>query len=103
MSLIPSYPCAWITVNSDWNAIAGPTLIRNKPTAQAHISDSSANAATNAPTNLNTVSTVLGTLVGEVNATNTKLNDVSTKYNDLSTKFNTLLSHLETQGLQLTS
>jgi len=46
-------------------------------------------AATNAPTNLNVLTTLLGTLTGEVNATNAK-------QNDLATKFNTLVSELQT-------
>jgi hypothetical protein len=62
------------------------------PPAAEHIAD----AATNAPTNLNTITTLLGVLTGEVNAANER-------YNDLATKFNTLLSHLETQNLQASS
>lgn len=58
----------------------------------AHIAD----AATNAPTNLNVITTLLGTLTGEVNATNTK-------QNDLATKFNTLLDRLEASGLLASS
>lgn len=57
----------------------------------AHIGD----AATNAPTNLNVLTTLLGTLTGEVNATNAK-------QNDLATKFNTLLDRLEAAGILAT-
>lgn len=51
-----------------------------------------ADAATNAPTNLNVLTTLLGTLTGEVNATNAK-------QNDLATKFNTLKAELAALGL----
>lgn len=61
-------------------------------TPRAHIAD----AATNAPTNLNVVTTLLGALVGQVNDTNTK-------QNDLAAKFNTLLDRLEAAGLLATS
>lgn len=77
--------------------------LNNDISAQAHINDASTNAETNAPTNLNTLTTVLSVLTGEVNSTNAKQNDLATKYNDLATKFNTLMDHLEAQGLQLTS
>lgn len=63
--------------------------------AQSHISDGATNAATNAPTSLNVVTTLLGSLTGEVNASNTRQNDLATKYNDLATKFNTLLDKME--------
>ena len=115
----PTVPSA--QVNCDWNASSGITQILNKPamtiasisglqaaldaknpliTIAANISDSQTNAATDAPTNLNTVTTLLGSLTGQVNSTNAKQNDLATKYNDPATKFNTLLSHLEAQGLQ---
>ena len=71
--------------------------------SQAHINDAAIDAATNAPTNLNVLTTLLGSLTGEVNATNTKQNALAAKYNDLAVKFNTLLDHLEAQGLQLLS
>lgn len=41
------------------------------------------NAPTDAPTNLNVITTLLGTLVGEVNATNAKQNEIATKLNSL--------------------
>lgn len=55
------------------------------------IVSASNNAATNAPTNLNVVTTLLGDLTGQVNATNQKQNDLAAKYNDLANKFNALL------------
>lgn len=72
-------------------------------TATAHINDGATDAATNSPTNLNVLTTLLGSLTGEVNATNAKQNALASKYNDLATKFNTLMDHLESQSLQLAS
>lgn len=60
---------------------------------EAHgIDPASGDAPTNAPTNLNVVTTLLGTLTDEVNDTNQKLNDTAGKYNDLADKFNDLLT-----------
>lgn len=70
--------------------------------AASHVNPGATDAATNAPTGIGALITLL-TLVGEVNATNTRYNILATKYNDLATKFNTLLSHLESQGLQASS
>lgn len=69
----------------------------------AHIADAATNAATNSPTNLNPVTTLLGGLTGEVNATNAKQNDLAAKYNDLAAKYNTLLDRMEAQSLLLAS
>lgn len=77
------------------------TVIAINGPAGAHINDGATDAATNAPTNLNVLTTVLGTLTGEVNATNAKQNALAAKYNDLSTKFNTLLDRLEAKGILL--
>lgn len=55
-----------------------------------------ASAPTNAPTNLNVITTLLGVLVGEVNS-------INTRYNDLATKFNTELAGLKVQGIVATS
>lgn len=48
-----------------------------------------ADTSTGAPTNLNILTTLLGTLTGQVNSTNTQLNDVCAR-------FNTLLAELRT-------
>lgn len=72
-------------------------------TEAAHIADAETDAATNAPTDFNVITTLLGTLTNEVNSGNTRYNDLATKYNDLATKVNTLFSHLESQGLQADS
>jgi hypothetical protein len=56
-------------------------------------------ASTDAPTNLNTLNTVLGTLVGEVNDGNALYNDLASKHNELGTLFRELVSTLESQGL----
>lgn len=74
-----------------------------RTSTQAHIADAATNAATNAPTSLNVLTTLLGGLTGEVNATNTKQNDLATKYNDLATKFNSLLDKMEALTLLATS
>lgn len=61
------------------------------------------NAATdapdNSPTNLNVITTLLGSLVGQVNSTNANQNSIADKHNDLATKFNALLAILHNQGL----
>ena len=97
-------------IQADWNQATTGSLdyIKNKPTiptiaTQTHVNDAATNAATNAPTSLNVLTTLLGSLTGEVNATNTKQNDLATKYNDLATKFNTLLDKLEANALLATS
>lgn len=55
------------------------------------ISNAATDAPTDAVTNYNVVTTLLGALVGAVNDANTKQNAIATKYNDLAGKFNTLL------------
>lgn len=82
-------------VNPDWNSSSGLSQILNKPAQQAHVGDAATNAATDAPTDLNVLTTLVGTLTGEVNNSNAKYNDLASKYNDLATKFNTLLDNLE--------
>lgn len=69
-------------------------------TPSAHISDGATNAATNAPTDYNVITTLLGTLTSEVNSANARYNDLATKYNDLAAKVNMKFAHLEAQGLQ---
>lgn len=41
------------------------------------------NAPADAPTNLNVITTLLGTLVGEVNSTNSKQNEIASKLNSV--------------------
>lgn len=67
----------------------------------AHIADGATNNPTNAPTNLNIVTTLLGALTTEVNATNTKQNQIATNLNDLATKFNAVLAALQAQSILL--
>lgn len=69
------------------------------PTPGVHISDGQINAVTNAPTNLNPVTTLLGSVTGEVNAANQRYNDLAAKYNELAGKYNTLLDRLEALSL----
>lgn len=57
-------------------------------TQGAHIAD----CATDAPTNLNVITTLLGTLTSQVNSTNAKQNDIATK-------LNLVLDRLEGLGL----
>lgn len=61
----------------------------------AHIADGATNSPTDAPTNLNVLTTLLGALTGEVNATNARQNTIATNLNALATKFNTMLDSLE--------
>lgn len=83
-------------------------LKQNLLTQQGAVADAAVDAATdgatnaltnapnNAPTNLNVLTTLLGALTGEVNATNARqntiadnLNDLAGKYNGLAAKYNT--------------
>lgn len=73
------------------------------PEAGAHIDDGATNAPTDAPTDLNAITTLLGALTGQVNAANTKQNAIATNLNGLAEKFNTLLDRLEAAGLLATS
>lgn len=89
--------------------------------AATHINDAATNAATdaatnapnNAPTNLNVLTTLVGALTGEVNATNQRQNQIAdivnanavkqnagfTLLNAFATKFNLSLDILENNGL----
>lgn len=88
---------------SDWNATSGVTRILNKPTiptisTRPNIPDVATNAPTNAannapntaPTNLNVVTTLLGALTGEVNATNTRQNQIADIVNANAVKQNAI-------------
>jgi hypothetical protein len=55
------------------------------------ISSATTDAATDAPTDLDPITTLLGTLTQELNYSNERLNAAADKYNDLATKFNALL------------
>lgn len=65
--------------------------------AATHIDDSETNAPVdcptnapnNAPTNLNVLTTLLGALTGEVNATNARQNTIANNCNAIATKVNT--------------
>lgn len=72
-------------------------------TPGSHIDAAATDAPSNAPTNLNVVTTLLGSLTSQVNSTNSGQNAIANKYNDLATKVNLLFTHLEAQGLQLVS
>lgn len=81
--------------------------LSNKPTIpsitqRAHIADvdttapnnAETNAPADAPTNLNPLSTLLGALTGEVNATNNRQNQIATKVNANATKQNAIANIL---------
>lgn len=63
---------------------------------QTHIADSATNAPVDcptnapndAPTNLNVITTLLGALVGQVNATNDRQNQIANNCNSIGTKVN---------------
>lgn len=59
-------------------------------------SNGATNSPTDAPTNLNVVTTLLGGLTGEVNATNGRQNTIAANLNALATQFNALLIWLTT-------
>lgn len=81
----------------DWSVITGKPTIPTI-TAQTHIADAATTAPTNAasnspnnaPTNLNVVTTLLGALTGEVNATNTRQNQIADIVNANAVKQNTI-------------
>jgi hypothetical protein len=90
-----------LCLNNEELELTAITLSERIDTVQASLNDkqpvitaaeSINDAATNAPTDLNVLTTLLGTLTGEVNATNSK-------QNDLASKFNSLLDRLESQGI----
>lgn len=67
--------------------------------AQAHIAAQATNSPDNSPTNLNLVTTLLGTLVGQVNSTNANQNTIADNLNALATAFNALLTELQALGI----
>lgn len=86
--VVASYT-AYATTNSyTISRVLGLELLSADP--GSHIAD----AATNNPTNLNVVTTLLGAVTGQLNTSNANLNDLATKYN-------TLLNVLEDHGILL--
>lgn len=106
LSGCPAIPSAQIQSNWSQGTNTSLDFIKNKPTTQASIANASGtcdvNAPTNSPdtspTNLNIITTLLGTLVGQVNNTNAAQNTIADNLNLVATKYNataTIVNNLE--------
>ncbi len=67
------------------------------------ITDCPVSAPNDAPTSLNPLTVVLGTLVGEVNDTNTRQNAIANDVRTIGTKVNNILSRLEACGILISA